>query len=77
MATSLERAAHSVDHMFLCILTVISIVIILFFVFFFFFFLGGGGGAIWVMIAPVPGHCIVNTCTICVAKTKALISGAV
>ena len=53
---------------FLCILTVIILVIFRFGVVVVFFF--WGGGAIWVMIAPVPGHCILNTCTICVAKTK-------
>ena len=52
MTTFLERAAHSVDHIFS-------------FNFDFFIIQGMSRfdfeGGVWVLIAPVPGHCILAT----------------
>ena len=49
MATFWERAANSVDHMFS-----------LYFAYLVIYRFGFEGG-IWVLIAPVPGHCILVT----------------
>ena len=48
MATFCERAAHSVDLFYLCILTIGNLVIFSF----------SFEGLILVLISPVPGHCI-------------------
>ena len=51
MAIIWERAAHSVDHMFSLYFDFVILVISSF----------GFKGGIWVLIAPVPGHCILVT----------------
>ena len=48
MAIFWERAAHSVDVMFFVIRLFVILVISRF----------GFEGRIWVLIAPVPGHCL-------------------
>ena len=48
MATFWERAAHSVDHMFSLYFDFVILVISCF----------GFEGGIWVLVAPVLGHCI-------------------
>ena len=55
MATFWERAAHLVDHNLcsLCILTICN--------FSYCISCFGFKGRIWVLIAPVPGHCILVT----------------
>ena len=51
MANFLERAALSVDHMFFMSLLFVILVISRY----------GFEGGIWVLITPVPGHCILVT----------------
>ena len=52
LATFWERAAQSVDHMFSLYFDFFVILVISRFSF---------EGSIWVLIAPVPGHCLLVT----------------
>ena len=59
MASLRERAAHSIDRMFFlysvyCSLCAMYIVILVIYRFVF-------QGKFWVVIAPVPGHCLLAT----------------